>query len=215
VSLFWSARGGNDAVVYQLNREGERIQAYNVPLDGSLNVATRRSDRGQLDFLLVVTRGEFMVDQRLSIPLACPIPWFFMPGPVECPDADAVPSLVIEQSFERGRMIYLGSTDRVYALFNDAESPGWIDFPNLYDPAIHPESEESFPGLQPIARLGFVWRGNDTARRRLGSPIAPEVSFDGLVQTAQGNIYISSVGGTVVQLLPGGADWALIMLAAP
>lgn len=215
--MFWSARGANNAVIYQLDRNGERTQVWNIETAGSLNIATRSSARGQINFEFVASNDLFESTQTLAIPLACPTPWFFIPSPSDCPDREADEVFVIEQSFERGRMIYISSTDTIYALFNDSFDPAWIAFQNRYDPAIHPELEESFvppPNFyQPVGILGFLWRGNDTARNRLGLATEPELPFDGFVQTADSSLYISSTGGVVVQLLPEGGSWQIITLS--
>jgi hypothetical protein len=219
--LFWSARGATSAVIYQLNRFGDRERLWNVEPDGSLAVSTSTRDRGQLDFLLVVGEGELEVQQTLAIPLACPVAWFFSPSPEECADTEVIDTFIIEQEFERGRMVYIADRDRVYALFNDGFEPGWIAFANRYDPEVHPESEESFvppPGrYQPIARLGFVWRGNDTVRNRLGLGIDAQKAYDGFIQTATladgtESLYISSTGGIVLQLLARDNTWQIISL---
>jgi hypothetical protein len=94
-----------------------------------------------------------------------------------------------------------------------------VAFENRYDPAIHPESEPGFPeppGLyQPLRILGFVWRGNDTARNRLGLGIDQEITYEGFFQTAitptgSENLYASSIDGTVLLLQPGGAAWQIV-----
>ena len=216
VTLFWSTRTSTNTIIYQLDRSGERTQVWNVQPDGSLVVRTRSSARGQVDFELVATNDRFETSQFLSIPLQCPVPWFFIPSPSDCPDNSAEEIFVTIQSFERGRMVYLSSSNVVYALFNDEFNPAWIAFQNRYDPTIHAEFEESFvppPGLfQPIAILGFLWRGNDTVRNRLGLGIEPEFTFSGFTQSANDSIYISGVGGEVIQLLPSGDSWQIITL---
>ena len=159
------------------------------------------------------------VEQTLSIPLACPVQWFFEPSPVECPQNEADETFLIEQQMERGRLVYVASRNRVYALFNDGSQPAWISFQNLYDPSVHPESLDNFvpPAgfFQPIARLGFVWRGNDTVRNRLGLGVNAEFGFEGFVQTAPlqsggDDLYISSSDGAALKLSPGGEIWQIM-----
>ncbi|MCC6805141.1 MAG: hypothetical protein IT319_19835 [Anaerolineae bacterium] len=219
VTLYWSTRGARDAVIYQLVR-GVRNRVWNVGPDGSLPVATNRSDRGTADFVLQVGEGSQFVEQNLSIPLACPDAWFFQPPPETCP-RPAEETQLIEEPFERGRMVYVASTDQIYALFNDGLAPAWMVVQNRFDPAIHPESDPSFaaalpPGYyQPLRRLGFVWRGNDTIRNRLGLGIQPEASYTGFIQTSVSTdgaqtLYISSADSTVLELLPQGAAWQII-----
>lgn len=217
VNLFWSTRNATSATIYRLVN-GVRNQVFNVGPDGSLSVQTRRSDRGALEFLLSVGGGAQISEQTLLIPLACPDTWFFAPAPDACPSAPAQETTLIEQNFERGRMVYIQSADNVFALFNDGRAPAWITLSNRYDAAIHPEFEPAFnpapPLVQPLRILGFVWRGNDTVRNRLGLGIQPEFSFTGFVQTAvqAGNesIYASSADGAVLHLLPAGEVWQII-----
>ncbi len=218
VTLFWSTRNVSTAVIYQI-ANGIRSNLWNVSPDGNLPVSTRRSDRGSLEFVLSVGDGLQRVEQTLSIPLACPDVWFFNPSPTDCPTGVAEETFIIEQPFERGRMIYLQNLNRIYALFNDTFDPAWLVIDNRYDPAIHPESAAEFPvppgAYQPIRELGFVWRGNDLSRNRLGLGIQPEAGFNGSIQFATNpdgrqTLYVSSVDGVVLRLLPGGAAWEII-----
>lgn len=219
IKLFWSVRGVRGAVIYRLDAAGVRGDLWNVPPDGNLTVPTRRRDRGEITFLLSAGTGDLLAEQTLTIPLSCPDPWFFQPAPEACPDGPSQPTQLIEESFQRGRMLYIQNDNQVYTLFNDGSSPAWISFENRFDPAIHPELEESFvppPGfVQPIRILGFVWRGNDTVRNRLGLGLQAEVTYDGFVQSVTGadgkiSLYANSADGTVVQLLPGGDVWQII-----
>jgi hypothetical protein len=222
VTLFWSVRGSNSAVIYRLSPSGERNQLWNVAPDGNLTVPTRRADRGQVRFVLSVGEGDLNTEQVLTIPLSCPDTWFFQPAPDTCPQGPAQPTRLVEQPFERGRMIYVQSLNRVYALFNDGREPAWVDFDNRYNPAVHPELDENFeralpPGLaQPKRVLGFVWRGSDVVRNRLGLGVTEEASYEGFAQVAvvegSENLYLNSADGTVLQLLPGGTAWQIITL---
>jgi len=218
ITLYWSTRNVSDAVIYQIV-DGARSRLWNVGADGSLPVQTRRADRGVIDFVLSVGDGVGRAEQPLSIPLACPDVWFFSPAPNDCPTRPAEETQVIEQSFERGRMVYIGSLDRVYALFNDSFDPAWVVIDNRYDPAIHPPSEPSFPVppgfFQPTNELGFVWRGNDLVRSRLGLGAQPEQRFTGVIQiggAGEGgeSLYVGSADGAVLAIAPGGALWEII-----
>jgi hypothetical protein len=218
ITLFWSTRNIASASIYRVDPGGQRSQVWNVPADGRLSVPTRRSDRGQVDFVLSIGDGPLATEQTLAIPLSCPDQWFFIPSPEECPVGPAQESALKEEAFERGRMVYIQQTNQVYVLFNDGFEPAWISFDNRYDPAIHPESEETFlppPGfVQPIAVLGFAWR-RDVVRNRLGLALQPESTYEGSYQTANTlsgdeHLYVSSTDGTVLQLLPGGSAWQII-----
>lgn len=217
INLYWSTRGASSAVIYRL-QEGVRNQLWNVGPDGSLTVQTRRSDRGSVEFELSVGDGAQETSRRLAIPLSCPDAWFFIPSPADCPAGPAEETTLIEQPFERGRMLYIQALNQVYALFNDGFDPAWVAFDNRFDPAVDPEADPNFanpPGLyQPVRQLGFLWRGRDSVRNRLGLGTQPEASYTGFVQRAevdgQTTLYASSADGAVIQLLPGGAQWTII-----
>lgn len=219
VTLFWSARGVDGAVIYRLNRDGSRQQVWNVPPDSSLAVQTRGSDRGQLDFLLTVGEGETYNEARLMIPIRCPIAWFFSPPPDECPNEEAIQTNLITQPFERGRMVYIEETNLIYVLFNDSNNPAWLSFVNNFNPEVHPESEESFvpPAgyFQPLRQIGFLWRSNDTVRNRLGLGISEATTYLGFLQTAPAsnerqNIFLTAADNTILNILPGGDQWQII-----
>lgn len=220
VTLFWSARNVNAAAIYRLNAAGQRTEVFNVPPDGNLQIDTSATERGILTFELSVGEGNDADERRIEIPLRCPVEWFFAPAPQDCASASPTETLIIDQEMARGRMIYIQETDIVYTLFNDGQEPGWSSFQNRYDPAIHPERDENAPPdfIQPLAELGFVWRGNDTVRNRLGLGLREAFRFEGFVQTAPGTgntdvIYISGGDGVVLQLLPGNDIWQIISAA--
>ncbi len=218
VTLFWSVRGARNAIIYRLDASGARGNLWNVPPDGNLPVTISRRDRGQATFLLSAGEGDLETTQSLSIPLSCPDPWFFQPAPDACPAGPAEPTSIIEEPFQRGRMLYIQSRNRVYVLFNDTRSPAWLSFENKFNPAVDKESEESFvppPDLfQPTRIIGFVWRGNDVVRNRLGLGSAAESQYDGFIQTVKNgdkeDLYVNSADNSVLQLLPGGDAWQII-----
>lgn len=218
VTLFWSVRGARNAIIYRLDANGARGNLWNVPPDGNLPVTISRRDRGQATFLLSTGEGDLETTQSLTIPLSCPDQWFFQPAPDACPAGPAEATAIIEEPFERGRMLYVQSRNRVYVLFNDSRSPAWLSFENKYDPAVDKESEASFvppPNLfQPIRIIGFVWRGNDVVRNRLGLGSAAETQYDGFIQVVKTgdkeDIYLNSADKSVLQLLPGGDVWQII-----
>ncbi len=218
VTLFWSVRGVRNAIIYRIDANGARGNLWNVPPDGNLPVTISRRDRGQATFLLSAGEGDLETTQSLSIPLSCPDPWFFQPAPDACPAAPAEATTIIEEPFERGLMIYIQSRNRVYVLFNDGRTPAWLSFENKYNPAVDKESEESFipppDRFQPIKIIGFVWRGNDVVRNRLGLGTAAETQYDGFIQVVKNgdkeDLYLNSSDKSVLQLLPGGDAWQII-----
>lgn len=220
VTLYWSSRGASSATIYRLDAQGERNQLWNVQTDGNLKINTRTTDRGVLEFVLNVGEGANRAEQRLVIPLTCPINWFFAPAPAECPNSEPVEVELIEQPFERGRMIYVGNSNEVFALHNDGAQPAWVVFQNRYNADIDPEKDATFPEpvgyFQPRGILGWVWRDRDITRSRLGLGTEEETPYSGFVQTDRVEeseaLYISSRDGTVLKLLPNGEAWQIIAL---
>ncbi len=219
VTLFWSARNVDSAVIYRLNPDETRQQVWNVPPDSSLNIQTRSSDRGQLSFMLAVGEAETYNEARLTIPIRCPIQWFFTPPPNECPAQEAVDTTIIEQPFERGRMVYIADRTQIYVLFNDGNNPAWLSFNSQYNSEIHPESEANFvppPGLfQPLRELGFLWRSNETVRNRLGLGTSEAKNFQGFYQTAPSSneredLYLTAGDNTILNIIPGGQIWQFV-----
>ncbi len=219
VTLFWSARGVDNAAIYRLDANGARTQVWNVAPEGSLNINTRGGERGQLRFLLSIGEGAFYSESNLVIPIQCPITWFFAPPPDECPDAEAIQTPITEQIFERGRMVYVEATNTIYALFNDGNTPSWLSFENRYNPEIHPESEPDFvPPLgryQPLRQLGFLWRANDVIRNRLGLGIQEAVTYSGFIQETTENsrtpdVFLTSSDSAILNIVPGGQIWQII-----
>jgi hypothetical protein len=217
VTLYWSARGVDNAVIYRLDENGARTQVYNVAPDDSLAIQTRQRDRGELRFVLAIGANDTYIEQPLIIPLQCPVVWFFVPSPTECPSTAPEETQLFDQSFERGRMIYVASRNVIYVLFNDGAQPAWLSFENRYDPAIHPERDPNAPPdfIQPLRQLGYLWRGTETVRNRLGLGLADEIVFDGFIQSAPisngvESVYVSGADGTVLNMVPDGSTWLII-----
>lgn len=219
VNLFWSARNVDAAVVYRINPDGSRQQVWNVPPDSSLNIRTRSSDRGQLTFLLAVGESETYNESRLVIPIRCPIEWFFSPPPNECPAQEAVETNLIEQPFERGRMVHIGDRAQIYVLFNDGNDPSWLSFNSVYDPNVHSESEAGFvpPAgfFQPLRELGLLWRSNETVRNRLGLGTTEAKTYLGFYQTAPAtnereDLFLTAGDNNIINIIPGGDIWQFV-----
>ncbi len=223
VTLYWSVRGADRAQIYRLDEEGERIWRWDVAAEGRLTVATRDTDRTAAGFLITAEAGGATVEERLLIPLTCDEPWFFTPPPDACPVAPPVVSTEAEQTFERGRMIWVEERDMIYVIFEDGGSPGWAQYPDNFEEGM-PEQDENLvppPGLsQPVRGFGLVWRSTPRVQERLGWATTPEVPFEGLLQTDSANpgtatLYLRMRDGGILALDAATNTWEMLPMPAP
>ncbi len=218
VTLFWSVRGASVARVYRVDEAGERIWRWDVNGSGQLTVGTRAQDRDVARFLLEADAGGGTVEQPLLIPLSCPENWFFDPAPEACPAASPQVTMQAEQTFERGRMIWVEAQDRIYVIFEDGASPAWAMYPDDFEEG-DPERDDSIvppSGMQqPVRGFGLVWRTNQRVRDRLGWAISPEVAFEGMFQADAGDLSVATLylrmrDGGIIALDALTGDWEIL-----
>lgn len=216
ITLFWSIRGAERATVFRVSAEGARLQAWDVAASGSLQVRARSEDDGISRFLLRAGDAFTQVEQTVSIGVGCTGGWFFEPQPTEggCPSTEAVTSQIVQQSFERGLMLWVQTQRQIYVLYEDNRQPAWAVFPDQFQDG-QPESDAAFTPpegrLQPIRGFGLVWRTSNEVRDRLGWATAPEIAYDSQLQgdaSTQGSVmYLRNREGQIVQLADAGASW--------
>lgn len=185
LTLFWGARGASEARIFRVDEDDNRLARWDVAPTGQLTVSTASDDRDVARFVLEAVAGDVIAAESLVIPLRCPEGWFFDPAPDACPAAPVQLSTQAEQTFERGRMIWVEAQDRIYVVFEDGLVPEWAQYPDEYGDGV-PDRDNTLvppPGLQqPIRGFGLVWRSNPRVRERLGWAISPEVAYDGAFQ---------------------------------
>jgi hypothetical protein len=217
LTLFWSAKGVDKAIIYRLDATGKRGQLWNVGRSGTLLVDTQPDAQTSVQFLLSIGDANSHLEQTLAIPIGCSEVWFFDPQPAGCPLAAAVSSAEVQQPFEKGMMLWVQAQTRVYVLFNDGQQPAWATYPDEFkdgqpetDPSIQPPS-----GLfQPTRGFGLVWRAHPKVRDRMGWATAKELPFDGTLQgdatVDSGVMFVRAQDGNIYGLYNKGASWKLI-----
>jgi hypothetical protein len=218
VILFWSVRGADQAHIYRVDEQGERIWRWDVNALGKLTVSTRPQDRDIARFVLAVESDGEEIEQPLLIPMQCPEIWYFDPAPGACPAGPPVISTHAEQTFERGRMIWVDAQDRIYVVFDDGGVPTWAQYPDNFREGDQ-ESDETLvpsPGLlQPVRGFGLIWRSNPRVRDRLGWATTPEVAFEGMVQAdsielSVATLYLRARDGGILALNAQDDDWEML-----
>lgn len=220
VTLFWRVLGAERVSIFRLDAEGEQIQEWRVDGEGRITVGTEVTDVVEAKFVLVATTGDAVANSEISVLLSatCAQLWFFSPAPAGCPSDSGVPTVQVEQRFENGFMIWLGSTREIVIVYNDDQTPRWLRVPDQYtedqpasDETIQPPADR----FQPIRGFGLVWRNNPRTRERLGWAIEPELSYDGIVQTVgltdtDRLIYMRTRDGGILELSANGSAWQIL-----
>ncbi len=218
VTLFWSVRGADRARIFRVDADDERMYRWDVAAAGRITVGTRRADRDVARFLLTAEVSGANIEQALLIPLRCPEVWFFEPAPEACPADAGQYSAQAEQTFQRGRMIWVETLDRIYVVFEDGAAPAWAQYPDEFAEGM-PERDDSLvppPGLdQPVRGFGLVWRSNPRVQERLGWATSPEIPYEGMYQAdsiepSVATLYLRLRDGGIVALDSFEDDWDVL-----
>jgi hypothetical protein len=145
----------------------------------------------------------------------CDSVWFFsQPAPASCPQFAPVVDQGVYQEFENGYMVWVGSQDAIYVMFNDAVNPHWQVFRDHFEEGMVSESpdfrEAPRPETwQPRRGFGLLWRENRSLRERIGwATMEHEEPYSLQTQVAQdGTLFIEEPGEGVFALMPNGSGW--------
>lgn len=146
----------------------------------------------------------------------CDTNWFFIqPRPESCPLYEPAASNGVFQEFENGYMVWVGSQDAIYVLYNDAVQPRWQVFRDYFNEGMPEESPEYADApregtWQPRRGFGLLWRDNAAVRNRIGWAVQEwEQPYSVQVQTGNdGTIFISTPRSILFGLLPSGVNWS-------
>jgi hypothetical protein len=173
------------------------------------------------------TATAFVLPTSVIIPLTgvaaapnnqiCDSNWFFLqPRPPSCPMAVPNASNGVYQTFQNGTMIWVGSQDAIYVMYNDTLAPKWQVYRDTFEEGMIEQdgafSSAPAAGLyQPRRGFGMLWRNNEAVRSRIGwATMKDEQPYSVQVQTSRdGTVYVSAPASNLFGLLPGGAGWSL------
>jgi len=150
-----------------------------------------------------------------TVPTSCQFIWFFPdPKPPFCPLSPQTISPAAYQTFEYGFMIWVGSQDAIYVMFNDVLNPRWQVFRDNYEESMPAEdpmynTPPNPATYQPRRGFGLLWRNNEAIRSRLGWATTPsEAPYNAQTQTgADSTLFISDPQNGVFMLLAQGVEW--------
>ncbi len=184
----WRTTGATSATIWSSTQmRSPRSWAATPTNEGSLTVEVPLTFYRDPRMTLVArdTAGN-EVSASVDVPWACRYSYFFPTDSRACPAYEASATWAAEESFERGRMIWLQEVrteSAVYpkvilVFYNDGRfekhPDTWTEGEPESDPSIVPPA-----GLyQPIRGFGKLWRTNAAVRDRLGWATAPEQGFN-------------------------------------
>jgi hypothetical protein len=221
VTLSWQATGGTEAFIQWISREAIWSQAPG-PLnpDGGTVTVTPTGD-GKIT--LIVENSTGSVESYVQLSIECPYPWASAlegPPPLAsgCPK-ETVSSIVVQQSFENGFMIWVEAEQMIYTFYypqgtsSHAPYKSFIDNFSEGDPESDPTIVPPAGLYQPIRGFGLLWRSDPSVRDRLGWATAPEAGFQTWMQGYYGagmhNYYtlLRGIDGTIYHLTATGSVW--------
>ena len=149
------------------------------------------------------------------LPQLCDSLWFFLdPQPSGCPRSAPASGPGVFQRFQNGYMIWAGTQDAIYVMYNDLANPQWQVFRDIFDDGMQEDDPEfnnppAPDTWQPRRGFGMLWRGNEDIRNRIGWAIDElEEPFDIKTQIAgDGTLFFSDPTGSVFGLIPNGVGW--------
>jgi hypothetical protein len=147
----------------------------------------------------------------------CDSSWFFIePRPPACPMSQPTASNGVYQQFQNGTMIWVGSGQAIYVLYNDSNQPRWQVFRDYFDEnnpsMLYLDGPPQVVGSSfwtPRRGFGLLWQNDLTIQNRLGAAIEQwEQPYSVQIQTASdGSIFLSTPRGFVFSLFSGGVNW--------
>ena len=173
------------------------------------------------------TSTAFLLPTSIVIPITepaadqadrvCDSTWgFIQPPPESCPLGAPTASQGVYQEFSNGYMVWVGSLDAIYILFNDAAVRRWEVRRDVFEEtnpsmAYLDEPPKSVGGglWSPRRGFGLLWEQDAYIQNRIGGATQQwEQPFSVQVQTSDdGTLFVTTPRGTVFGLMPNGLNW--------
>lgn len=217
VNLTWQGQGPVVSVRVGWVYNGQFIEeTRNLPKIGTWQFTVPDDGRQEMTLMVRVGDGVQEVAAQTVVKVACGQSWFFAPTPSGCP----TPSLVTtfqEQTFERGRIVYLPTLGVNYLLIDGQPA---IKIGDSYLPGMPLKDvglDAAVPqGMhQPSGSFYYAWRVNEEVRNALGWATSDVVQYTGVLQraidTSGERVYFTAGSGGIYRT-GGGQAWTLMFL---
>ena len=216
VMLRWQTTG-QTVTLCTTWRTGQMGECFPVLPNGNKQFTTRPEDREFVQYILFAQTGDQSENASVTITLTCPVTWFFTPAPQGCPQDNAIMGDGAAQHFQHGMMIWVGSLDAIFILYEDdvfspkwdrAQDP-WVD--GMAEPTADPDKPDAL--YEPVRGFGKVWREYyGDVRGRLGWAKEEEFGFQTAFQCDSApkynTCYLQGPEGVIV-LEPERSKWHL------
>ncbi len=217
VNLTWQGQGPVVSVRVGWVYNGQFIEeTRHLPKIGTWQFTIPDDGRQEMTLMVRVSDGVQEVAAQTVVKVACGQGWFFSPAPSGCP----TPSLVTtfqEQTFERGRIVYVPTLGVNYLLIDGQPA---IKIGDSYVPGMPLKDvglDAAVPaGMhQPTGSLYYAWRVNEDVRNALGWATSELVQYTGVLQraidTSGERVYFTAGSGGIYRT-GGGQAWNLMYL---
>lgn len=213
VNIAWIANA-DAARIDVLNQQGAVVQTFPVASSGQLPYSMPGNLGSQVVFRLVAMRSGQEVSASVPVQVQCQYPWFFgnefAPSDAACPEQVGKIDDAAYQSFQRGRMIWLDATDRVYGLMDDGNL--YIVYNPDWDPGDDENNEKPDNSSLQRPRKWFNWVWHKTNapigswRSAIGwatGSIQEDTDLTIQYETGTGRFYINTPSGSVYRFSGG------------
>lgn len=171
---------------------------------------TRRAPQLPTSEIIPITE-----DVAKPINEVCDSTWFFIePRPDACPLNPPLASQAVYQRFQNGHMIWVGTQDAIYIMYDDDALPRWRVYRDYFEDGMTemaPDMEEPPASTlwQPRRGFGLLWRTDERIQERIGWALQEwEQPYSVQVQTSdEGAIFVNDPDDWVFILFPGGQNW--------
>jgi len=171
---------------------------------------TRRAPQLPTSEIIPITE-----DVARPINEVCDSTWFFIePRPESCPLNPPLASQAVYQRFQNGHMIWVGSQDAIYIMYDDDVTPKWRVYRDYFEEGMTEEAPniDDPPAStlwQPRRGFGLLWRTDERIQDRIGWALQQwEEPYSVQVQTSDdGAVFLSDPDDWVFILFPGGRNW--------
>jgi len=215
VTLTWAAEA-DVLTLTETTGSGTPVDAIGVANSGQQKFPLDQRYGASISFQLVADRNGQSMTRTLTIPIGCPIDWFFTPAPPGCPLQPVQISDGEYQPFQRGVGFYVAATNTVYLL---SYAGGLVTAYPLGDHYTTPVPLTIPKGFSASAgHIGAIWQSgrwpdSQSLRQLFGWALNPPQMYRVSIELkAPTDLYLSGPANTIYELnLADGSNWSIVI----